>query len=81
MDDIARHVNLSTTRFKHRFKAVTGLASKWKLRMLRVERATKLLRGSDLQVRQIAADAGFPVVGTFVRNFRAARGLSPERVP
>jgi AraC family transcriptional regulator len=79
LDDIARHVNLSTTRFKHRFKTVTGFTPKRKLRTLRVERAEEILLGSDLQVKQIAAEAGFPVVGTFVRNFRAVRGISPGR--
>jgi AraC-like DNA-binding protein len=78
LDDIAREIHLSTSRFKHLFVTVTGSSPKSHLRMMRMELASELLRDRSLQIKEIAAEVGMPSVGAFSRNFRAAHGVSPQ---
>ena len=78
LDDVAGHIHLSTSRFKHLFRAVTGKTPKRVLREMQIELASELLGADDLLVKQIAAEAGMPVAATFSRNFPAVRGVSPR---
>jgi len=78
LDDIAGCVHLSTSRFKHLFRAVTGASPKRVLRRMQIELASELLDADGLLVKEIATEAGMPVAATFSRNFRAVRGVSPR---
>ena len=49
LDDIAREIHLSTSRFKHLFVTVTGSSPKSHLRMMRMELASELLRDRSLR--------------------------------
>lgn len=78
VEDIADHVHLSPSRFKHLFKEVTGVAPGHALRRIQVEKASGMLRDSNEQVKWIAAESGMPVSATFERNFHTYRGCSPS---
>ena len=45
---------------------------------LRLERAARALRGSDIPICDIAQELGYAGLGHFMRSFAAATGRSPE---
>lgn len=59
------------------FKAHTGLPPMGYLARCRAERAAMLLSGTDLPVKSVAAEVGWPDQNYFARRFRGMLGLSP----
>lgn len=76
---IAREVHLSGSRFGVLFRAEIGHPPCRYLRLLRLNEARRLLRETDLSVKEIAARVGMPDVSHFVRDFEAVQGSSPLR--
>jgi AraC family transcriptional regulator of arabinose operon len=77
VEELARAVNLSPSRFAHLFRAETGLAPKQCLARLRLERAKALLEGSFLSVKEVMAAVGFSDPSHFSRDFKRLHGLVP----
>jgi transcriptional regulator GlxA family with amidase domain len=80
VDDLARSVNLSSSRFHHLFKANTGVGPARYLRTVRMELAKSLLETSFLSVKQIMNCAGFKDRSHFERDFKNHYGLTPTRI-
>ncbi len=59
------------------FKAHTGLPPISYLSRCRAERAAMLLSGTELPVKKVAAEVGWPDQNYFARRFRGILGLSP----
>ena len=78
IDDLARHVNLSPSRFAHLFTAQTGTSPARYLRQIRFERARWLLETTFLSVKQVMAAAGFNDASHFSRGFERTYGVSPR---
>jgi transcriptional regulator GlxA family with amidase domain len=76
-DELARSVNLSTSRFRHIFKAEVGTSPARYLRTLRLERAREMVKTSLLSVKQIMASTGITDRSHFDREFKKAYGLTP----
>jgi transcriptional regulator GlxA family with amidase domain len=74
---LARVSGVSEARFARSFKEAFGVPPHRYLLTRRVERATALLRDTDLSITQIAFDAGWESLGTFGRTFRDVTGESP----
>jgi AraC-like DNA-binding protein len=77
MGDCARIAGLSTTRFAHRFRDLTGYAPMEYLRRLRIDAARRLLADGSLSIKQVGARCGYPDPYHFSRVFRSLDGLSP----
>ena len=74
---LARVSGVSESHFARSFKVAFGLPPHRYLLTRRIERATALLRDSDLGITEIALRTGWRSLGTFGRTFRDVTGLSP----
>ena len=75
--EVARHVGMSTSRFRAFFKETTGWGFSDYLRDLRLERAARLLRETTESVAAIASQNGFADQSHLQRLFKAKHAVSP----
>jgi transcriptional regulator GlxA family with amidase domain len=74
---LARVSGVSEAHFARSFKDAFGLPPHRYLLTRRIEKATALLRDTDLPVTEIAFQTGWGSLGTFGRTFRDVTGESP----
>ena len=77
---LARVSNVSEAHFARSFKQAFGVPPHRYLLTRRIERATALLRDSDLSITSVAFQTGWESLGTFGRTFRDITGESPRTV-
>ncbi|MCB9764606.1 MAG: helix-turn-helix transcriptional regulator [Alphaproteobacteria bacterium] len=75
---LARVSGVSEAHFARTFKEAFGVPPHRYLLTRRIERATALLRDTDLPVTEIAFATGWRSLGTFGRTFRAVTGENPS---
>ena len=68
---------VSEAHFARSFKDAFGLPPHRYLLTRRIEKATALLRDTDIPITDIAFDTGWSSLGTFGRTFRDITGKSP----
>ena len=75
------HVScISEAHFARSFKEAFGVPPHRYLLTRRIERATALLRDTDLSITDIAFRTGWKSLGTFGRTFRDITGKNPGEV-
>ncbi len=74
---LARVSGVCEAHFARSFKHAFGVPPHRYLLTRRVERATTLLRDTDLPITEIAFQTGWTSMGTFGRTFRDVTGESP----
>jgi transcriptional regulator GlxA family with amidase domain len=74
---LARVSGVSEAHFARSFKEAFGVPPHRYLLTRRLERATALLRDTDLPITEIAFQTGWQSLGTFGRTFRDVTGESP----
>jgi transcriptional regulator GlxA family with amidase domain len=74
---LARASGVSQAHFARSFKAAFGVPPHRYLLTRRLERATALLRDTDLPITEVAFETGWSSLGTFGRTFRDITGESP----
>jgi transcriptional regulator GlxA family with amidase domain len=74
---LARVSGVSEGHFARSFKAAFGVPPHRYLLTRRLERATALLRDTELSITEIAFQTGWQSLGTFGRTFRDVTGESP----
>jgi transcriptional regulator GlxA family with amidase domain len=74
---LARVSGVSAAHFARSFKQAFGVPPHRYLLTRRVERATALLRETDMPITEIAFQTGWASLGTFGRTFRDVTGESP----
>jgi transcriptional regulator GlxA family with amidase domain len=74
---LARVSGVSEAHFARSFKDAYGVPPHRYLLTRRIERATALLRETDLPITEIAFQTGWGSLGTFGRTFRDVTGESP----
>jgi transcriptional regulator GlxA family with amidase domain len=77
---LARVSGVSEAHFARSFKQAFGVPPHRYLLTRRIERATALLRDTDLSITEIAFHTGWGSLGTFGRIFRDVTGDSPGAV-
>ena len=77
MSAIAESFDLSTTRLSTAFKESMHMSPLDYLSLLRAEAAKKLLRETDMPVREIGVKVGYYDPGSFTRRFKQMTGLTP----
>ncbi len=77
---LARVSGVSEAHFARSFKEAFGVPPHRYLLTRRIERATALLRDTDLPVTEIALVTGWGSLGTFGRTFRDITGESPGAI-
>jgi len=77
--DVAAFVGLSRSQLFRVFQSAAGMSPKEYLNTLRVERAAKLLRATDLSLEKVALSSGFFSAGRLNAVFRDQYGTSPSQ--
>src|SRR5688500_11392649 len=77
---LARVSDVSEAHFARSFKEAFGVPPHRYLLTRRIERATALLRDTDLTITEIAFQTGWNSLGTFGRTFRDITGESPSEL-
>ncbi|GAB3367979.1 AraC family transcriptional regulator [Lysobacter rhizosphaerae] len=77
---LARVSHVSAAHFARSFKEAFGVPPHRYLLTRRIERATALLRDTDLPILDIALQTGWNSLGTFGRTFRDVTGESPSEL-
>lgn len=77
---LARVSGVSEAHFARSFKGAFGVPPHRYLLTRRLERATALLRDTDLSITEIAFQTGWQSLGTFGRTFRDVTGESPSEL-
>jgi transcriptional regulator GlxA family with amidase domain len=77
---LARVSGVSEAHFARSFKQAFGVPPHRYLLTRRIERATALLRDTDLSITEIAFDTGWRSLGTFGRTFRDITGENPGAI-
>ena len=77
---LARVSGVSEAHFARSFKQAFGIPPHRYLLTRRIERATALLRDTDLPITEIAFQAGWGSLGTFRRTVRDVTGESPGAI-
>lgn len=78
VEDMARRVNLSVSRFRTVFREMYGIPPHQFLMNLRLQHAEELLRTSDYTVEVIAEFCGFADIHHFSKAFKNKLGVSPS---
>jgi len=78
LHDIAGVAGLSVSHFKGLFRQSLGIPVHQYLIRRRVERATSLLRESNLSISQIALETGFAHQSHLAHHMRRLMGVSPK---
>jgi AraC family transcriptional regulator len=76
---MAATVSLSPFHFARAFKASTGVPPHRYLMQLRVEKARKLLEGTDLPIGEVASEVGYDDPSYLARLFRREVGTTPAQ--
>ena len=74
---LGRVSGVSEAHFARSFKEAFGIPPHRYLLTRRIERATALLRDTDLPITDVAFQTGWSSLGTFGRTFRDVTGESP----
>ena len=74
---LARVSGVSEAHFARSFKEAFGVPPHRYLLTRRIERATALLRDTELPITEVALQTGWESLGTFGRTFRDVTGASP----
>ncbi|MEM6344342.1 MAG: AraC family transcriptional regulator [Bacteroidota bacterium] len=77
--DYAALTNCSLSTFKRKFKQVFKQTPAQYIIHQRLEKASTLLRSSDLRITEICFDCGFKDLSTFSRSFSKKYGQSPSQ--
>lgn len=78
LEDLARHAGLSRTALAQRFRAVMGDTPLNHLRLLRMQRAMRLLAETDHKLEWVAAQVGYQDAFGFSKVFKRTVGVSPK---
>ena len=77
LDSICETFFVSKSYLSHVFKELNGDSPMHYLAEVRLRRARELLLGTDLPVRAVAENTGYPDACYFCRVFRRAEGMTP----
>lgn len=78
LDDVSRIVDISPYYFSKLFKEETGENFIEYLTNVRLENAKKLLKNSDVSIKNICADTGYSDPNYFSRIFKKQMGITPS---
>jgi AraC-like DNA-binding protein len=76
--DLAREISLSPDHYAKVFRDVAGISPRELIQRARVDRASQLLRESDMTVGEIAGQLGYSDVFQFSRLFKKRTGRCPS---
>ena len=78
LDELAQQAGLSRTALAERFRDAMGDTPLNHLRVLRMQRATRLLAETDHKLEAVAAEVGYQDAFSFSKVFKRTVGMSPK---
>jgi AraC-like DNA-binding protein len=78
LDELAQHAGLSRTALAERFRGAMGDTPLNHLRVLRMQRAMRLLAETDHKLESVAAEVGYQDAFSFSKVFKRTVGVSPK---
>lgn len=78
LDELAQHAGLSRTALAERFRDAVGDTPLNHLRVLRMQRAMRLLSETDHKLEAVAAEVGYQDAFGFSKVFKRTVGVSPK---
>lgn len=78
VEDIAEMSHYTYSYFSSEFKEVFGMPLTKYLLSIRINKASTLLKATDMNITEIAACSGFSYTNYFARAFKKEMGLSPS---
>ncbi|HKV93394.1 MAG TPA: AraC family transcriptional regulator [Candidatus Angelobacter sp.] len=75
--ELAHSVGLSSSRLGHLFRLQVGIDLNSFVRNARLEKAAKLLQGTELSIKEIAAKVGYHHTSSFDRGFEKKFRATP----
>jgi AraC family transcriptional regulator of arabinose operon len=79
LKDLSIQFHLHPTYISNRFKEIFGKSPIQVQRELKIDRAKKLLKSTQMSVTEIAHSVGFPGIPGFTRLFKSYVGISPSQ--
>lgn len=79
VDGIAGSAMVSESECLRCFKGMLGTTPIQYVKQFRIQKAEDLLRTTNRKVEDIAAECGFPDTSYFIKTFRQAKGVTPNR--
>lgn len=80
LDQVARHLNLSSCHFSRLFNQISGMNFKAFLNSIRIGKAEQQIQNSSRPLIDIAYECGFNSVRTFNRAFQTLKGYPPSKL-
>ena len=78
LDELAQHAGLSRTALAERFRDAMGDTPLNHLRVLRMQRAMRLLAETEQRLEAVAAEVGYRDAFSFSKVFKRTVGVSPK---
>lgn len=78
VDDLAKLAQISRASLERRFRRVLDRTPLQEIRRVRIERARQLLKATDLPLKAIAAQCGYPAPSRLIEAFQAETGVTPN---
>jgi AraC-like DNA-binding protein len=79
VEHLSRQLPITRRSLERRFRAAVGHGIHDEIVRCRLERARRLLLGTELSLKEVAAAAGFASADNLGRTFRRAEGMTPLR--
>ena len=76
-EELAEKANMSLSSFSRKFKKATGQSFKDYLNTVRTDRAEKLLKNTELTVREVAIKVGYNNISHFIEVYKRYKGKTP----
>ena len=77
MNDLASALHLTRSHLFRKVQAISGTTPNELLRMVRMKRAARLFRTSELNVTQVMYEVGMKTPSYFAKSFRHYFGMNP----
>lgn len=76
---LAQEMCMSRAQFTRRLTAITDKSPNAFLTSIRMEKACRLLKSTNMSVNEIAYDCGYDEPSYFIRVFRQEKGMTPQQ--
>ncbi|GAA5494618.1 HTH-type transcriptional activator RhaR [Rubritalea halochordaticola] len=80
LKSLAQSIGCATHYLSRQFSSSTGMTLKQKLRQLRIDKATNLLRDGDYNVTEAAMEVGYNSLSHFTKAFIEEKGQKPSDI-
>ncbi len=78
VEQLCKHIFMSHSQLHRKLDALTGYSPNKFIRIIRLNKATALLKDSSLSIASIALDCGYNDAGYFARVFKQEYGVTPQ---